>query len=121
LHHHRRPDTDIEIGDLSLVDIWAPLTVDTTGWPRSRRTLRVTGLVRRGVTVQQADTELGGISERLAGSYSDTNAGWSSRVLPFAEAMAIPKTWLVLTLAGLAVVLVLLVRANIASLMLAVA
>jgi len=111
---------DIEIGDLSLVDVWTPLTLDATLWPRSKRTLRVTGLVRKGVTVQQADSELNRISERLAGAYPDTNAGWGSRVLPFAEAMAIPQTWLVLTLAGLAVVLVLLVAcANIASLMLA--
>jgi putative ABC transport system permease protein len=111
---------DIEIGDLSLIDVWTPLPLDRTGWPRSRRTLQVTALRKRGITVRQADTELGGISGSLATAYPGTNRGWGSRVLPFSDAMAIPETWLVLALASLAVVLVLLVAcANVAGLMLA--
>jgi putative ABC transport system permease protein len=111
---------EIEIGDLALTDLWTPLPTDSAGWSRSQRTLQVTALLRTGVSAQQADAELHTISRRLADTYPDSDAGWGVRVLPFAKAMAIPETWLVLALASFAVVLVLLVAcANVASLMLA--
>jgi len=110
----------IEIGDLALTDVWMPLTLELTGWPRSMRTLQVTGLRKSQVTVQQANAEFRRIAGQLSNANPETNDGWSASVLPFAEAMAVPETWLVLALASLAVALVLLVAcANVASLMLA--
>ena len=111
---------NLEIGDLALTDVWIPLHLDGRGRPRGQRALQVTALRRSDVSVEQADRELGAISRRLADFYPETNGGWGVRVLPFAEGMAIPDTWVVLGLASVAVVLVLLVAcANVASLMLA--
>ncbi len=111
---------NLEIGDLALTDLWIPLRLDESDWPRGRRSLQVTALRRSDVSVERADAELSTISRSLADLYPETNGGWGVRVLGFAEAMAIPDTWVVLGLASFAVVLVLFVAcANVASLMLA--
>ncbi|HEX5760401.1 MAG TPA: ADOP family duplicated permease [Thermoanaerobaculia bacterium] len=111
---------EIEIGSMAWIDVWTPLLLDDTGWPRGRRTLQVTGLVAAGTSVAAADAELRESSRQLAAAHPETNAGWQARALPFAEAMTIPETWLVLGLASLAVALVLAVAcANVAGLMLA--
>ena len=109
---------DIEIGNLAEVDIWVPLELKPDG-SRLERRLRVTGLLRPGVTPAQASVEVRQVAQRLASEHPDTNAGWSARVAPTREAMTGTDTWTVMALLGTVVGFVLLIAcANLANLVL---
>ena len=111
---------DIEIGTLSLIDIWTPLAQDPAQADRSRRFLRVTGKLDPGVLIEQASAEITALGRQLVKEHPDTHTGWSLRVLPTREAITGPNTWLVLALLGLSVGFLLLIAcANIANLILA--
>lgn len=113
-------DPAIEIGSLSKIDVWTPLTLDPTGGRRDERRLRITGRLARGVSVDQATAEVHAIAKRLQGEHPQTNNGWDAHVLPTARATSGGNTWLVLSLLGLVVGFVLLIAcANLANLMLA--
>jgi predicted permease len=110
---------DIEIGNLSLVDVWIPLTLDPA-LPRDRRNLRVSGRLKPGVTFEAAALEVREVSRRLQQEFPATNAGWEARLAPTKEAMTGGDTWLVLGLLITVVGFVLLIAcANIANLVLA--
>jgi putative ABC transport system permease protein len=109
---------DIEIGNLAEVDVWVPLELKPDG-SRLERRLRVSGLLRPGVTPAQASVEVRQAAERLASEHPDTNAGWSARVAPTREAMTGTDTWTVMALLGTVVGFVLLIAcANLANLVL---
>ena len=111
-------DPAIEIGNLSEIDVWIPLTLSADA-PREERTLRLTGRLKPGVTIAQASAEAGQIAQTLAREHPKTNEGWSARVAPTREAMTGTDTWLVLTLLSLVVGFVLLLAcANLANLVL---
>ncbi len=110
---------DMELGTLSLVEVWTPYVLDAQA-PRDTRRLDVYGRLKPGVTVEQATAEIAAIAERQARDNPLTNAGWSAQAMPLLEAMTGSNTWLVLALLGLVVTFVLLIAcANIANLMLA--
>jgi predicted permease len=110
---------DIEIGNLSLVDVWIPITLDST-LSREQRTLRVSGRLKPGVTFEAAALEVHEVSRRLQQEFPNTNAGWEARLAPTKEAMTGGDTWLVLGLLITVVGFVLLIAcANIANLVLA--
>jgi putative ABC transport system permease protein len=110
---------DIEIGNLSLIEVWTPLTLDANG-PRDLRNIRISARLRPGVTIEQANAEVRALSERLQRDYPKTNAGWTARVAKTSEAMTGSNTWIVLGLLMLVVSFVLLIAcANIANLVLA--
>jgi putative ABC transport system permease protein len=110
---------DIEIGNLSLIDVWVPLTLEPD-IPRDRRDLRVSARLKHGVTFEQAATEVREASLRLQADHPATNAGWEARLAPTHEAMTGGDTWLVLGLLITVVGFVLLIAcANIANLVLA--
>jgi putative ABC transport system permease protein len=109
---------DIEIGNLSEIDVWTPLSL-SPDLPRAERTLRVNGRLKPGVTLAQAAAEVRQVAQRLATEHPATNEGWSARVAPSREAMTGTETWLVMTLLSLVVGLVLLLAcANLANLVL---
>jgi putative ABC transport system permease protein len=111
---------DIEIGNLTTIDLWMPLAVDATRAARGDRRYSVIGKRRPGVTLAQVDAEVKAISERSQREYPDTNAGWSSRAAATREAITGPDTWIILGLLGAVVSFILLIAcANVANLMLA--
>ena len=110
---------EIEIGNLSLIDVWVPLTLDPAA-PRDQRNLRVSGRLKPGISFETAASEVRDVSRRLQADYPSTNAGWEARLAPTKEAMTGGDTWLVLGLLVTVVGFVLLIAcANIANLVLA--
>jgi putative ABC transport system permease protein len=112
-------DPEAELGNLSLIDVWTPLALapDT---PRDTRNLRVYGRLKPGATVDQASVEVGTVARQLQQEHPLTNTGWNARVVPALVAMTGANTWLVLSMLGVFVSLVLVIAcANVANLMLA--
>jgi putative ABC transport system permease protein len=110
---------EIEIGNLSQIDLWVPLTLDP-GLPRDRREYRLTGRLRPGTTIAQASAEVHEVAKRLERDHPETNRGWGGRVASTRESITGKDTWVVLSLLMLVVGFVLLIAcANIANLVLA--
>jgi putative ABC transport system permease protein len=110
---------EIEIGNLSLIDVWLPVILDTN-LPRDARTVRVSARLKPGTTFEQAAAEVRTVAQRLEREHPRTNAGWSARLAPTTEAMTGSDTWVILALLMTVVGFVLLIAcANIANLVLA--
>ena len=110
----------IEIGTLSEIDVWTPLTPEADPTDRVVRTLLVTGRLKPGLDVPRAAAEIQALVARQQPDHPATNAGWGAVVMPIRSAMTGANTWLILALLGLAVSLVLAIAcANVANLMLA--
>jgi putative ABC transport system permease protein len=109
---------DIEIGNLSEIDVWLPLELSPSA-SREDRILRVNGRLAPGVPLQQAQAEVVRVAQTLAHDHPKTNEGWSARVAPTTEAMTGTDTYAILALLGVVVGLVLLIAcANLANLVL---
>ena len=109
---------DIEIGSMSEIDVWVPLTLSSSA-PREERTLRVNGRLKPGVTLAQANADVLRVAQILARDHAPTNQGWTARVAPTREAMTGTETWPILALLSTVVGLVLLLAcANLANLVL---
>ena len=102
-------------------DVWIPLRMNPLEIDRNGGTsLDVYGRLREGVTSDQALVEFGGIGERLAAQYPETNEGLGVTMLPFTlEYIGEEAQGLLITMMA-AVFLVLIVAcANVANLLLA--
>lgn len=109
---------DIEIGNLSEIDVWVPLSL-APDLPREERTLRVNGRLKPGTSLAQANADVLRVAQILAREHPRTNAGWSARVAPTREAMTGSDTWPIMVLLSLVVGFVLLLAcANLANLVL---
>jgi putative ABC transport system permease protein len=64
-------------------EVYLPLRWDEA--PRSARNINVVGVLKPGVTVDRAQSEVSAVAERLADTYPQTNRGFGVRVLPFRE------------------------------------
>jgi predicted permease len=110
----------IEIGNLSLIDVWMPHRAEAVRERRDARIYAVSGRLNAGVTVEQAGAEVKAIAEQLQREHPDTNTAWTTRTLPTKAAMIGENGWLVFGLLMLVVAFVLLIAcANVANLMLA--
>ena len=102
-------------------DVWVPMGMDPQNGDRSLRWIG--GVVARledGVTIESARAELEAIGQELAELYPVANRGYSVSVQPFRRAWVPPVIEVAVTASLLSGVLVLLVIcANVASLMLA--
>lgn len=108
----------IEIGNLSEIDVWVPLLL-TADAPREERTLRVNGRMKTGVTFAQANADAARVAEILSREHPQTSNGWSARVLPTHQAMTGSDTGPIMLLLSLVVGFVLLLAcANLANLVL---
>jgi putative ABC transport system permease protein len=67
------------------VDLWMPLSPTASDLRRDNRELQVFALLRPGVTIGSAQTELSGIAKRLAAQYPDTNKDTTALVMSFHE------------------------------------
>jgi putative ABC transport system permease protein len=109
---------DIEIGNISEIDVWTPLTLSADA-PREERVLRVNGRLKPGVTLAQAGAEVQRVAQVLAREHPTVNEGWAARVAPTREAMTGADTVPIMTLLSLVVGFVLLLAcANLANLVL---
>jgi putative ABC transport system permease protein len=110
---------DIEIGTFSETDVWVPLTPHADPNDRTRRDLTVTARLKPGADMQTADAELRAIAERQQRDHPDTNAGWSTHLMPLRTAITSANAWAILALLSVAVSFVLAIAcANVANLML---
>jgi len=101
------------------VDVWLPLGTDPAA-PREDRRLQVFGRLRPDVDLATAREEVGRIAASLSEAYPATNEGWGVRLTPITETVVGPQVRLItVTLLAAMGLLLLLIGANISSLLLA--
>lgn len=101
------------------VDVWTPVQADEATFPRSTHPVIMLGRLARGVSVQQAQVELGELSAQLERSYPQDNTARGVNLETLHQVVFGPTTPIMFTLLG-AVALVLLVACvNVANLLLA--
>ena len=102
------------------VEIWTPLVLSLAErGSRKEISLDVVGRLRAGVTLAQAQANLGAIAGQLARTYPETNKDWGVNLMPLAD-RGVRAFRGLFTLLSIAVGLVLLIAcANVANLLLA--
>jgi putative ABC transport system permease protein len=103
--------------DRAFSQIWRPLAFEPSNMTRNFHWFGAFGLLKPGVSLQQARAEMDGIGKRIAHDFPDSNKGWSVAVDPYAQIIvgAQLKTSLYVLLAAVAMVL-LIGCANLANL-----
>ena len=100
--------------------LWLPLAFTPEQLNRHARWLLVMGRLKPGVTLEQANADMAGVTRSLAAAYPASNAGWTARVEPFRNNFVSNDTKTALWLLLGAVAFVLLIAcANVANLLLA--
>lgn len=109
-----------DVGFSTDTGLWLPLAPDRTGGDRGDRRLDVLGRLASGATLARAEAEFGGIGDRLAKEFPDTNLGWEAKVEPVRDWLVGGelRTRLLVLLAAVGVLL-LVACANVANLQLA--
>jgi putative ABC transport system permease protein len=104
----------------SNADIWIPAPFQNEGMS-SHRThfLRPIGLLKPGVSIQQAQADLDTIAARLAADFPDTNKDWNLRLEPAHKALIGDVRPILLVLLAAVGLVLLIACANVASLLLA--
>jgi putative ABC transport system permease protein len=100
-------------------DVWMPLQADEKDHPRGNFYLHVVGKLKRGVSMNQAQSELQAIAARIATDHPNTNTGCGVRIKYFREEMVHNSKNLTLLLMGAVVFVHLIACANVANLLLA--
>ena len=101
-------------------DFWIPAPFENEGMASRRgHFLRVVGLLKRGVTLAQAQAEFDTIASHLAQEYPDTNKGWSVTLAPLRTVLIGDAKPALLVLLGAVALVLLIACANVASLLLA--
>jgi putative ABC transport system permease protein len=110
--------TDIPV--LNQADLWFPAPFLNQGM-QTRRShfLRPIGLLKPGVTISQAQSELDAIAARLAAQYPVTNSGWSVKLEPLQTVLVGNVRPAFMVLVGAVALVLLIACANIASLLFA--
>jgi predicted permease len=104
-------------------DVWVPLADDPlfSGWMARRggHWLIAIGRLKPGVSIAQAQAEMGAISSRLAKEYPAENEGWTVRIVPLQSELVGDVKPALLVLLGAVALVLLIACANIANLLLA--
>jgi putative ABC transport system permease protein len=100
------------------VDIWAPVRLDMANLP-SWHDLDVVARLKPGVSLEQAQADLGRIAERLARELPDSNAGWGVKVLSLRQVLEGDVRPALLVLLGAVAFVLAIACANVANLELA--
>ena len=108
-----------ERADVARVELWTPLGLADQAGSRQFRFLRVIGRMRPGTTLAEVKAEFDGIGRRLAEAYPEHNRGRSVVVRALDDELFGDRRSAVLILAAAAVLVLLIVCANVANLMLA--
>jgi putative ABC transport system permease protein len=104
------------------IHLWTPLSFDPNdahGRSRRARALSVVGRLGEGILRERAQEEMTAISSRIAAEFPDTNSGWGATVESVHEELVASARPALLLLLATVSFLLLIVCANVASLMLA--
>src|SRR5262245_44038742 len=101
-----------------LVDFWLPMSL-TRPTESSARYFIVTGRLKNGITLKQAQAELDSIAAQLARDFPERNRGWGVRVQPIRDYLFGWMKPSLLTLEGAVVFVLLIACANVTGLLLA--
>jgi putative ABC transport system permease protein len=102
------------------VQMWIPLTLSAAEWnDHERRSLRVFARLKPGVPLSQAQAAMDLASRRLAMQYPKTHAGWTALVKPLTTQDISTLRLAILTLLGAVLFVLLIVCANVTSMLLA--
>lgn len=111
---------DLEVGDISLTEMWVPIDLDPAAEGRGVRRLFTLGRLRPGATLVQAEAEVAAVSARLQAEHPDNNLNWTAYVQDFKSGLADSGFWTLLFMLGLTVALVMLIAcSNVATMTLA--
>src|SRR5580704_8611201 len=103
--------------------IWIPIVDDPLfgSWLERRggHWLRVTGRIKPGVNIAQANAQFDAIGERLTKQFPDDNDGWTIRMIPLRDFLVGEVKAPLLVLLGAVGLVLLIACANIANLLLA--
>ncbi|HEU4893788.1 MAG TPA: ABC transporter permease [Vicinamibacterales bacterium] len=99
-------------------EFWRPIALDPANASRGGHFLAVVARLKRGVSLQQAESEMRGIATQLAKQYPDSNADESADTVRLHDLIVGPIRPMLLTLFGAVGVLVLIACANVAHLLL---
>ena len=100
-------------------EAWAAFPMDDPNQPRDNRFISVVTRLKPGVSMQQAQTEMDTINQRLAQNYVDTNSGWTVRLVELRESLVGDLRTSLLILLGAVAFVLLIACANVANLLLA--
>ncbi len=100
-------------------ELWTTLPIDPAAERRDNRYLQVAARLKPDATLEQAQTELTTINQRLAQSYGETNTGWNVRVRNLRESLVGAMRPALLVLLGAVAFVLLIACANVANLLLA--
>lgn len=100
------------------VEYWMPIALNPSSATRGGHYLGVVGRLKDGVRIEQANTEMAGISERLGEQYPDASAGESAEVVSLKEQVVGRIRPALITLLIAVGVVVLIACANVANLLL---
>ncbi|HYY55999.1 MAG TPA: ABC transporter permease [Pyrinomonadaceae bacterium] len=101
------------------VDLWRPLAVDAGAERRDNRYLQVVARLKPGVSLEQAQSQLNTITERLGQAYVDTNSNWSAKLTRLHDLVVEDVRPALLLLLGAVGFVLLITCANVANLLLA--
>lgn len=101
------------------VQAWQPLALDPAmDYRKSGRFLRTIGRLNRGVSLEQAQSELAGIAKQLEQTFPDYNTGWGVSVVPIHEQVVGDIRSILLVLLAAVAFVLLIACANVANLLL---
>jgi putative ABC transport system permease protein len=101
-------------------EVWTPLGLDVQAGERGHRWISVYARLAPGATIESARSDLDAISSRLEAEYPQANRGYAAQVLPLRKAFVPDVVETAVTASVVSALFVLLVIcANVASLMLA--
>ena len=100
--------------------LWVPLAKYGEPLPREQRGVQVFARMKRGVTIDQARSDVGAIATRLAAAYPEANEDWAAGARPISEWLLPDEIKLMLlTMMGAVTLVLLIACANVANLLLA--
>jgi putative ABC transport system permease protein len=99
--------------------LWVPLKPERSAEKRDNRYLNVLARLKPGVSVEEAEAQVGLISDRLGQQYPETNGGWSVRLTRLHERTVRDVRTSLLLLLGAVGFVLLIACANVANLLLA--
>jgi putative ABC transport system permease protein len=103
-------------------DLWTPLSPTPDMLKPSQRGYRffvAVARLRNSVTLAQAQTNMDGITGRLAAQYPDTDSGWGTKVVPIQQMLIRPLAPALAILVFLVGIVLLIACTNVANLLLA--